>query len=417
MRNVKASGLSYENGIVLLTSLIIGVTTFDRLAVNFISPYLVRDLHLSNVQLGLLSAALSLAIAVVGYLVGTLSDAKGWRKQLLVPALGLFAIISVFSGLSVTFLGLMVTRLAMGSVMGPINMITQSVIGSESSDHRRGLNLGMQSVIIFVAGPMLGPIVATSVAEAWSWQAAFFVSTLPALALMVIAARFMRTQQQSSAIREKAAGATPPPQRPEVRGNVRLCVIIAAMFMTWLVVQNTFLPVYLVNVNHMTPTQMGWLLSVQGVAACVGGLSLPFVSDRIGRKTALVCAALLATVAPIGTLLVHDAPMLLAVLLFIGGLANGAMPLYAVIIPSESVAPQRLVRNIALIIGTGELCGGVAAPILAGRAADSFGANAPFWIITVAAALSAAIALFIRETSPPRKASVSSSPVVETAAP
>lgn len=416
MRSSNTSWLSYENGTVLFTSLIIGVTTFDRLAVNFISPYLVRDLHLSNVQLGMLSAALSLAIAVVGFLVGALSDAKGWRKQLLVPALGLFAIISVFSGLSVTFLGLMVTRLAMGMVMGPINMITQSVIGSESSDHRRGLNLGMQSVIIFVAGPMLGPIVATSVAETWSWQAAFFVSTLPALALMVIVARFMRTQQQSSAIREQTVGAMPAPQRPEVRRNVRLCVLISAMFMTWLVVQNTFLPVYLVNVIHMTPTQMGWLLSVQGVAACVGGLSLPFLSDRLGRKTTLVCATLLGMVAPLGTLLVHDAPMLLAVLLFIGGLANGAMPLYAVIIPSESVAPQRLVRTIALIIGTGELCGGVVAPILSGRAADSLGADAPFWIITVAAAVSAVIALLIRETAPPRKASVSTSPA-ETAAP
>ncbi len=416
MRSSNTSWLSYENGTVLFTSLIIGVTTFDRLAVNFISPYLVRDLHLSNVQLGMLSAALSLAIAVVGFLVGALSDAKGWRKQLLVPALGLFAVISVFSGLSVTFLGLMVTRLAMGMVMGPINMITQSVIGSESSDHRRGLNLGMQSVIIFVAGPMLGPIVATSVAETWSWQAAFFVSTLPALALMVIVARFMRTQQQSSAIREQTVGAMPAPQRPEVRRNVRLCVLISAMFMTWLVVQNTFLPVYLVNVIHMTPTQMGWLLSVQGVAACVGGLSLPFLSDRLGRKTTLVCATLLGMVAPLGTLLVHDAPMLLAVLLFIGGLANGAMPLYAVIIPSESVAPQRLVRTIALIIGTGELCGGVVAPILSGRAADSLGADAPFWIITVAAAVSAVIALLIRETAPPRKASVSTSPA-ETAAP
>ncbi len=416
MRSSNTSWLSYENGTVLFTSLIIGVTTFDRLAVNFISPYLVRDLHLSNVQLGMLSAALSLAIAVVGFLVGALSDAKGWRKQLLVPALGLFAVISVFSGLSVTFLGLMVTRLAMGMVMGPINMITQSVIGSESSDHRRGLNLGMQSVIIFVAGPMLGPIVATSVAETWNWQAAFFVSTLPALALMVIVARFMRTQQQSSAIREQTVGAMPAPQRPEVRRNVRLCVLISAMFMTWLVVQNTFLPVYLVNVIHMTPTQMGWLLSVQGVAACVGGLSLPFLSDRLGRKTTLVCATLLGMVAPLGTLLVHDAPMLLAVLLFIGGLANGAMPLYAVIIPSESVAPQRLVRTIALIIGTGELCGGVVAPILSGRAADSLGADAPFWIITVAAAVSAVIALLIRETAPPRKASVSTSPA-ETAAP
>jgi ACS family hexuronate transporter-like MFS transporter len=392
---------SYEDSVVLMTSLAVGLTTFDRLAITFVTPHLVRDLQLSNLQLGVLSAALSLAIAFMGFAVGSLSDLKGWRKQLLLPALGLFVGFAVLSGFAASFIALLVTRLLMGMVQGPINMISQSIIALESSDHRRGRNLGMQALLIFIMGPVLGPLLVTRVAEAWSWHAVFFVTSVPAVVLTVMIAIYMKPVR--TPIRTQT-GSKGPAERSTDRRNVALCMLIATMIMTWLVVQNTFLPLYLVGHRGMTPEQMGFMLSVQGAAACLGGLALPALSDRIGRRPTLILAALAGVVSPLGALLIDGPVALLGCALFVGGLANGAMPLYAVVIPSESVTAARVARTIAMIIGTGELCGGVIAPVLAGQAADLLGAGAPLWIVAAAACIAALLATGMRETSPMRRA-------------
>lgn len=409
MASTRPYRLGYEDAVVLMTSLVIGVTTFDRLAVNFVSPFLVRNLAITNLQLGALSAVLSLAIAIMGYLIGSLSDAKSWRKQLLVPALVAFTAMSIVSGFAASFVALLLTRLLMGMVQGPINMITQSIIAIESSDHRRGRNLGIQSVLIFLLGPVLGPIVVTRVAETWDWPAVFFVATFPGALMALVVALWMRPIQ---AVPRTGGEQAPVNAAPANARNVRLCIGIAAMIMTWLVVQNTFLPVYLVDAIHLSPTQMATMLSVQGAAACLGGLALPAISDRVGRKSTLCFAALAGVASPLGALLVHDAPVLLTVLLFIGGLANGAMPLYAVAIPGESVAPEKLAATIAIILGTGELCGGVLAPVLAGRAADAFGLDAPLWIVAAAVTVAAVLATMLSETAPAKRRSSLATPAI-----
>lgn len=45
--------LNYENGIVLLMAFTFGALFFDRLALNFIVPFVARDLQLNNTQIGL----------------------------------------------------------------------------------------------------------------------------------------------------------------------------------------------------------------------------------------------------------------------------------------------------------------------------------------------------------------------------
>ena len=54
--------------------------------------------------------------------------------------------------------------------------------------------------------------------------------------------------------------------------NMRLTLAVAGLFTAWLVVQNVFLPVYLVRVKGLDPATMGWVLSMlnctTGISAC-----------------------------------------------------------------------------------------------------------------------------------------------------
>jgi len=64
---VKSRFLSYENAVMILLSLAFVFVVFDRLALNFLAPFVVPKLNLTNTQLGALAASLGLTWAVSGY--------------------------------------------------------------------------------------------------------------------------------------------------------------------------------------------------------------------------------------------------------------------------------------------------------------------------------------------------------------
>jgi len=186
------------------------------------------------------------------------------------------------------------------------------------------------------------------------------------------------------------------------RRNVWVCAITSMMFMCWLVIHSAFLPLYLVQVRGMSPAQMGMLLSVLGLAGCVGGLLYPALSDRIGRRPTMLVAMLAATIAPLGILFIQGSTVLLAIALFCGWLSVGALPIYSVVIPGESVPGNRAATTIAMVMGCGELIGGVVGPMVGGRLADELGLVMPFWFTIFAVLACAGLSLLLVE----RKAAV-----------
>jgi MFS family permease len=101
----------YQTVMVALLSLNFGILFFDRNALNFLMPFVVPDLHLSNTPVGLTASALSFTWALSGFLLGAASDRSGRRKAYLVGATFAFAICSFMSGLATTFLVLLVSYL------------------------------------------------------------------------------------------------------------------------------------------------------------------------------------------------------------------------------------------------------------------------------------------------------------------
>jgi hypothetical protein len=69
-------------------------------------------------------------------------------------------------------------------------------------------------------------------------------------------------------------------------------------------------------------------------------------------------------------------------------------------IPSETIPHRLLATSLGLVMGVGEILGGVAAPTLAGMAADEHGLAAPLILQGACAAAGAIFALFLKETAP-----------------
>ena len=117
--STKPARVGYELRVVLLLGLAFGFAYFDRMAMTFLSPYVVADLKLSNTQVGALGSGLSLTWALGAYFIGRWSDAVRKRKPFLLAFMVIFSFCSVLSGLAGSFGTLFASRVVMGAVEGP----------------------------------------------------------------------------------------------------------------------------------------------------------------------------------------------------------------------------------------------------------------------------------------------------------
>jgi MFS family permease len=399
-----ATSRAYQIGVLVLLTLVNGIVAFDRLTVAYLSPYIVTDMGLSNAQLGLLAGALSGAIALSSFFGGRLADRTGRRKLILIICTLLFSVGSGAGGLAMTFTVLFAARFALGIAEGPMVPVSQIVIADTVVPERRGVSMGfMQMVGAFGIAGFIGPIVATQLADSYGWRMTLFFSIAPGLILMVLLMLFLKpdahvpadesqNERQSSVF--EALGSLLKVS------NIRVSLAVAAMITAWLVLQNTFLAVYLTQDMALSATTAGQVISMGGVAGIIGGIGLPFLSDKIGRKPVVVGASLAAAGCPLALLFLPADPMLLGLAILLGWLPLGIAPLYCATIPSESVSPALATTAIGLAMGTAEFFGGVVVPPLAGMIADSMGLASVFYICIGFALLAAMIATRLTETAP-----------------
>lgn len=393
-----------EIAVLLILSLVNGVVALDRLAVNFLSPYIIRDLGLNNTQLGLLSSALSGAIAVSGLLVSAWADRTGRHKSVLIWVMVAFSLLSGGAGVATGFATLFVARLLLGVTEGPLVPLAQTMMGAASHPGRRGFNMGaMQITGAFLIGAMLGPVITVYFAERIGWQHTFFLTALPGLISALLVALFVRLPAAPVVDAEHAAEPAPSIFALLRSRNLVLCMALAALFTGWLTIQNVFMPRYLTETIGYPPETMSWLLSLGGFGGLAGGLLLPALSDRFGRKPLVIGGGFACVLVPAALLFVPSEPILLGVLLAIGGATVGAAPLFLAVIPSESVSPARVATAVAMSFSSAELLGGMCSPPIAGWAADVWGLRMPFYIDIALAIACGLLAFGLKETAPTRR--------------
>jgi MFS family permease len=372
---------SYENRLLLTLSLAEASMFVDRLALGMLAPFLGKELGLSNFQFGLLSSGFSLAYAVSGYVIAGFSDRTAQRRNFLIVSTLAFSVLSAATGFAPGLAYLLILRILLGVAEGPFLPILQSVMVPASSPHRHGFNVGfLQNVAPFLLGQLASPIVLTQLATSFNWRFTFFMTAIPGLLIIpflyrLVPARALGSDQTSRSASPRARSTN----LLRIR-NVMLCVALAACTGTWILLNNTFLPLYLVKVGGYPATQMGFMMSLLGVGGCAASLILPALSDRIGRKPVLLGGFILGLATPLGVLLAPQHTGVLIATLAIGSCVLGCTPLTITIVPSDSVDSRSLARAIGLTSASSAIVGGVVMPAVAGRLADSYGLQVPIWI-------------------------------------
>jgi predicted MFS family arabinose efflux permease len=398
MSQTRRSG-AYQAMLVGLLSLNFGILFFDRNALNFLMPFVKPDLGLSDTQVGMLSSGLSLTWAIAGFAVGALSDKLGSRKPIIVLGTIAFCLCSVISGVAASFLMLLGARILMGAAEGGVMPVSHSMIASEVDEKHRGLAMGVaQNFGSNVLGSAVAPLVLIPIALAYGWRDGFFLAAIPGL----ISAAIIWFVIKEPAPHVTSATDQPKPTLKTAFAdrNVQLCSLISILLVSYLVVCWAFMPLYLTEQRHFDPNTTKWLMATLGISAGIGSFAVSALSDYIGRKPAIVGFSFLGVILPLAAMSFTGSSWVMALIFFFGWALNGVFPLFMATIPSESVDPRLTASLTGIVMGIGEVVGGVLSPALAGKLSDLYGRDSIMLMMIVLCIAAGIVGLGLRETAP-----------------
>jgi predicted MFS family arabinose efflux permease len=398
---------SYEWKIILVLSLTFGLVGLDRFILPVLFPAFMDELGLTYEDLGNLVGILAVFWGLSAFAMGLLSDRVG-RRKVLIPAVIIFSLMSVFTGMAGGLVGLLVIRAIMGLAEGPVASIGVAVAVEASHPKRRGMNNGIFQCMVSLFGNALGPLIATQLLLVVDWRAVFMIVGVPGL-IMAAAMFFLVREPGGSGQAAPVDEAPAPAPAPRVNlaalfshRNVPLAMFTLMCAMGGVFIMGAMMPNYLTDYLGLSLQEMGVITSAIGFGGALGQFAMPTLSDFIGRKLTILLSYVLAGVfLYLFTQVGAGEQGKLFWLLFFAALFNfSALATLAGPVAAEA-APVGMIASVAgLVIGAGEVFGGGVAPIIAGQIAGSSGIQHVFTFAIAGLAVGFVIALFLKETAP-----------------
>ena len=175
--------------VVLLLAGVLSLQSADIGTIGALAAQLEKALHADNTELGLLTTAASLVGAVAALPVGVLAD-RANRVRLLVWATAAWSVGMAASGFADGYVMLLLTRLALGAVIGVSGPVVASLTGDLFPAKERARIYGMVLTGELV-GSGLGLVISAELGAAAGWRAPFFVLAVPSLVLAVLLHRLL----------------------------------------------------------------------------------------------------------------------------------------------------------------------------------------------------------------------------------
>lgn len=387
---------TYENYVVAIMALIFGCIFFDRLALNFLIPYVAKDLQLNDTQIGILAGALSFAWAISSYTTTAFAEAKNAKRIVFLLGVLIFSICSFGSGIANGFIVLLLARLVMGMAEGPIIPLAQSFVEKESSPNRLGMNAGiLQAVGSALCGSILAPVILVQIAENLGWRDAFFIAGTPGIVLGFIAYFTLKpnTTENDGKKEDRKMGISELWKYK----NVRKSMAIACAIFGWWFATLPFITKFFVNVQGMSNDEMGKTMGLLGVSGLLSAIIVPTLSDKFGRRKILLIFVLIGVFYPLAVQFLAGSQLHLPAM-FLSYFMMGTMPIAAAVLPLEAVPDHLKAKSLGFITAMGEIIGGVITPALAGLLSDLVHPAAFLWVSSSLAVLGFLFLLGFKES-------------------
>ncbi|MGA2185032.1 MAG: MFS transporter [Bryobacteraceae bacterium] len=259
---------------------------FDFFLVVYCLTAIGKEFHRSDAEVAL-TLTLTLAFRPVGaFIFGLLADRYGRRMPLMLD-LVFYSVVEVLSGLAPTFTTFLVLRALFGIGMGGEWGVGASLAMEKAPRRLRGVLSGLLQQG-YAVGSLLASLCFFALFERVGWRPLFFIGGLPALLAI-----FVRMRVKESAVWESTRHQDWRHLARAIAGQWKLFLYLTLLMMGMNFASHgtqDMYPTFLQRAWHLQPAPRAVLSAISMVGAIIGGVVFGLVSDRFGRRRAMLIA-------------------------------------------------------------------------------------------------------------------------------
>ena len=259
---------------------------FDYFLVVYCLTAIGKDFHVSDADMAL-SLTLTLAFRPVGaFIFGLLADRYGRRLPLMLD-LVFYSVVEVLSGLAPNYTTFMVLRALFGIGMGGEWGVGASLAMEKVPPRLRGLLSGVLQQG-YAAGNLLAGICYFFLFDRFGWRPLFFLGGLPALLAL-----FVRARVKESEVWEKTRQTSWSHLFRTILSHWKTFAFIVVLMTCFNFVSHgtqDMYPTFLKRQWNFSPKTVAVMTSISAIGAIIGGTLFGLLSDRMGRRRAMITA-------------------------------------------------------------------------------------------------------------------------------
>jgi MFS transporter, SHS family, lactate transporter len=263
----------------------------------------------SNVSAVAEAIFLTLAMRPVGaFLFGVMADRFGRRITLMVDIIA-YSVFELASAFAPSLKVLLITRALFGIAMGGEWGVGAALAFETLPTEGRGFFSGVLQEG-YAVGYMVAALAYRTLFPTFGWRGMFIVGALPALLVIYIRTKVRESPAWLQGRVSRHAESRIGQDIRTYAGTFIFLVVLMFAFNSFSHGTQDLYPTFLQKDHHFTPQTVGLIAIVANMGALLGGILFGAWSERIGRRKAIIIAALLTIpVMPLWAYS-HTVPML-----------------------------------------------------------------------------------------------------------
>ena len=232
-----------------------------------------------------LALTTTLALRPVGaFIFGALADKYGRRLPLIINLI-LFAGVELTTGLATSFTQFLIARAAFGLVMGGQWGVAVSLAMERVPVRLRGILSGLLQQG-YAIGYLLAAVAFFFIFDRWSWRPLFFLGSVPALAAAAFVTWGVEEPDIAIKARQKSWTDLYRMFADHWKLFIYFVLFMMAMHMSSHGTQDMY-PTFLERQWAIHAQKRAFFSALSMVGAILGGLTIGFISDKLGRRRAM----------------------------------------------------------------------------------------------------------------------------------